>query len=88
LKNELRRIQRRQSHVYYHIDGLNNAECLENICNPGSIEWAAGVEFHRRCVEVSCNPDSKYKWLRLTREVDGDNKVSTLTIWDRVSIWK
>lgn len=55
----------------------------ENIYNPGSIEWVAGVEFHRRCVEVSCNPNSKYKQLRLTCDVNGNN-ITTLAIWDKV----
>lgn len=81
----LNEYKRKQSCVYYHIDGLNNAGCWENICNPGSIEWAAGVEFHRRCVEVSCNPNSKYKQLRLTCDVDGNN-IATLALWDKVSL--
>lgn len=82
----LNEYERNRQQVYYHIDGLNHANCWENIANPGKIGWAAGVAFHRCCVEVASNTNSKYDCLRLTCDTNEMDEPAVLAIWNKVSI--
>lgn len=71
---------------HYHIDGLNKADIWENISNPGTIEWKAGVDFHRQFVNICSNQNSKYKKIRLTYDTNISEDICTIAILDRVSI--
>lgn len=71
----------------YHIDGQLINGVWENIENPGTIGWIAGLSYHRHFVAMCSDPNSKYKRMQLTRDsLDGSDEPFVCVFQDRTPI--